>query len=380
MRINRSFLNFLLTILPVWFAMYAQAQRRIPPNLLLEARTSYGFLINHHLEMRIFNAHFPAFEINIGKETNGSRTWQTKYDYPVIGVSYWYSHLGNSTVLGSAHAVFPYVNYPLVRMGRSQLNFRLGVGLSYITKPFDPISNYKYIAIGSHINCAIHFSTEYRYQVTQRLNMSAGFSAMHCSNGSIKTPNYGINAVFTGISAAYRLNKLDEKVNIRLRPGLYKFEFPEKKSMYFAAGGVVAIKDMGSEIGRNFMIYNFFVNAMKPVSFKSNLGLEFNVTRNMSDIYMVKRDSLDIPSRGNVRLALAPMYELKTGDLTYDFGLGFYMNKIVIPAFAYFKVGFKYMVTPNIFATLALHTHLGQADFVGVGVGYKIHQFYSGKK
>jgi hypothetical protein len=59
--------------------------------------------------------------------------------------------------------------------------------------------------------------------------------------------------------------------------------------------------------------------------------------------------------------------------------LGIYVNDVVTSAFAYFKLGFKYLVTPHLFATLALHTHYGQADFVGIGLGYKFTGKYRSK-
>jgi hypothetical protein len=130
-------------------------------NLLLEGRVNYGFLINHHLEMQIFNSHFPSFEINLGKETFGERRWQRMYSYPFVGAGYWYSHLGNSPYLGSAHALFPYVNYPLVRDIKHELNFRFGLGLAYLTKRFDRIDNYKYLAIGSHVNAAVNLPLDW---------------------------------------------------------------------------------------------------------------------------------------------------------------------------------------------------------------------------
>lgn len=348
-------------------------------NLILEGRFHYGYLINHHLEMRIFNAHFPAFEINLSKETDGRERWQSKYNYPIIGVCYWYSHLGSSPLLGSANALFPYINYPLFKTEKSQVNFRLGVGLSYISKPFDRLENYKYIAIGSHINAAINLMGEYRCQLSPRLNVVVGLSAMHFSNGSTKTPNYGINTPMVNVGAAYRLNKVAVKNTVKLAPSLYLFEFPEKKSIDFSVGSILAFKDMGSEYGQNFMIYNFFGNIMKPFSFKSSAGIELNITHNRSDLFIAKRDKLILPFNGNARIAIAPMYELRTSKLSYDFGLGFYVHKIVIPAFAYFKLGFKFQITPQIFSCLALHTHLGQADFVGIGLGYKFSGKYKGK-
>jgi hypothetical protein len=176
-------------------------------NLLLEGRVNYGFMINHHLEMKIFNAHFPSFEINLGKETYGRKRWQAMYGYPIMGVSYWYSQLGNSKFLGSANAVFPYINYPIIRNKRHELNLRVGIGLAYLTKSFDRLENYKYIAIGSHLNAAVNMMAEYRWRFNPRMNAAFGVAFMHFSNGSTKTPNYGMNTPSVNLAFAYRLSK-----------------------------------------------------------------------------------------------------------------------------------------------------------------------------
>ncbi len=371
----------LLLLLLVLLRAPAMAQHKLwGSNLLLEGRVNYGFMINHHLEMKIFNAHFPAFELNIGKETFGSERWQYLYGYPIIGVSYWYSQLGNSTFLGSANAVFPYVNYPIIRDRKHELNFRVGLGLAYLTKRFDRLENYKYIAIGSHVNAAINLMAEYRWRFNPRMNVAVGLALMHFSNGSTKTPNYGINTPSLNLAFAYRLSKENSYLSRKLMPSLYIFEFPGTKSLDFSLAATAAFKDMGSEYGRTFMIYNFFGTAMKQVSYKSSFGLGFDFTYNESDFYFAKLDHVEYTRNLQLwRLGFGPVYKLSMAKLSYNFGLGYYVKAVMAPTHTYFKLGIQYQVTPMLFANLTLRTHFGQADFVGIGIGYKIPWIYSKK-
>lgn len=350
-------------------------------NLLLEGRVNYGFLINHHLEMEIYNSHFPAFEINLGKETFGLERWQAMYQYPIIGVSYWYSQLGNSKYLGSANAVFPYVNYPLWRNQRQELNFRVGLGLAYLTKRFDRINNYKYIAIGSHLNAAINLMAEYRVRINPRMNASVGLAMMHFSNGSTKTPNYGINTPAVNVAFAYRLSKENSYMSRKVIPRLFKYEFPGTSSVDFDFGTTVAFKDMGNEYDQTFMIYTFTANAMKQISFKSTVGLEADLTINKSDYYIVEHKNIPYEMRSDIiRFGVGPVFHLNMSNLAYTFGLGYYLKGLMAPEKVYFKVGLQYMITPKIYTNLTLRTHFGQADFVGLGVGIKLPYIYSLKK
>lgn len=381
MPLNRLKTSVTLIVMLLFLKASVHAQHKLwGSNLLLEGRVSYGFMINHHLEMKIFNAHFPAFEINLGKETFGRERWQAMYGYPFIGMSYWYSPLGNSPLVGNAHAVFPYVNYPILRNYKHELNFRVGLGLGYLTKRFDRLENYKYIAIGSHINAAINLMAEYRWRFNPRMNAAVGLALMHFSNGSTKTPNYGINTPALNIAFAYRLSKENSYLSKKEVPSLYTFEFPENKSIDFSLGATAALKDMGSEYGRTFMIYNMFGTITKRFSFKSSAGIGFDLTHDESDFYFAKLNKLEYERNSEIRrFGIGPVYQLSMSKLSYNFGLGFYLRGKLTPTNTYFKLGLQYQITKGLFTNLTLRTHFGQADFVGIGLGYKIPWIYGGR-
>lgn len=331
--------------------------------------------------MQIFNSHFPAFELNIGKETFGEYRWQRMYGYPFIGVSYWYSHLGNSPLLGSSHAVFPYVNYPLVRNQKNELNFRLGLGFGYLTKRFDRLENYKYLAIGSHLNAAANLMFEYRWRFNPRMNAAIGLALMHFSNGSTKTPNFGVNIPSANIAFAYRLSKENPYLSRKLLPELYVFEFDGKKSITLDLGATAAYKDMGREYGRTFMIYNLYGNVIRPVSFKSSVGAGFDITLDKSDPYFAERKNIEFDRElQKLRIGLNGAYQLSMSKLSYMFNLGFYVSGKIRPSIAYFKFGLHFDITPQIFTTLVLKTHFAQADYLGFGLGYKLPLYYYTQK
>ena len=378
MNLNRFKILVLLIAMLVLNKVPAFAQhKQWGSNLLLEGRVNYGFMVNHHLEMRIFNAHFPSFEINLGKETYGLKRWQTMYGYPIMGVSYWYSQLGNSELLGSANALFPYINYPIVRNTKHEINLRVGLGLAYLTKRFDRLENYKYIAIGSHINAAMNLMAEYRWRFNPRMNVAFGVAFMHFSNGATRTPNYGMNTPSVNLAFAYRLSKENTYINKKIMPSLYLFEFPESKTIDLLIGATTAYKDMGSEYGKAFMIYNFSANIMKQFSFKSSAGIGFDLTYDESDYYIAKLNNVAYKQKGELlRYGIGPAYQLHMSKLSYNFGLGFYLKAKLAPTSSYFKLGLHYQVAKGLFANITLRTNFGRADYLGIGLGYKIPWMY----
>jgi len=381
MALFRFKLTVILIVMLVLIKVPAIAQHKLwGSNLLLEGRVNYGFMINHHLEMKIFNAHFPSYEINLGKETYGRQRWQTMYGYPIMGVSYWYSNMGNSKLLGSANAVFPYVNYPIIRNKKHELNFRVGIGLAYLTERFDRLDNYKYIAIGSHLNAAINLMTEYRWRFNPRMNAAVGVALMHFSNGSTKTPNYGMNTSSVNLAFAYRLSKENGYLNKKIMPLLYSFEFPETKSIDFSFGTAVAVKDMGSEYNQSFMVYSFSGSVMKQFSFKSSAGIGFDLSYDESDFFFARLNNVAYKYKSELlRFGVGPVYQLSMSRLSYNFGVGFYLRGKLAPTNSYFKLGLQYQVTPGLYANLTLRTNIGRADFLAIGLGYKIPWTYRGK-
>ena len=171
------------------------------PNLQIELRASYGFTICHHLEMKFFNAHYPIFELNVKQVTFGRKPWQSKSNYPSVGVSFLYTGIGEIPELGHAYAVIPHMTFNCLKSQKNQLNFNLGIGLGYLTQKFDPQANPKNSFIGSHLNAAINVSTEYSRMITNRLGLSAFIGLTHFSNGSTRTPNNGLNIAHAGVAA-----------------------------------------------------------------------------------------------------------------------------------------------------------------------------------
>ncbi len=151
--------------------------------------------------MRRFDAHFPMFEISLQRATYGHNQWEAVYRYPLIGVSYLYTDLGNSSALGAAHAVFPFINFPLNSNLDNSLNLKLGLGLAYLTNKFDPTENFQNFAIGSHLNAAVSIYFDFRKKINRRSNLILSAGLTHFSNGSMKTPNFGLNIL--SLSAGY---------------------------------------------------------------------------------------------------------------------------------------------------------------------------------
>jgi hypothetical protein len=345
-------------------------------SLVLEGRVYYGWTLDHHIEITPYKRHYPAYEISLLKATYGRTRWEYMYNYPLIGISYWYSDLGKTKPLGSAHAIFPYINFPLLHNQGFNIYFRLGVGLGYLTRKYDRYENFENLAIGSHINGAVNLLFEARWRMGSRLMGAIGVSLMHFSNGSIKQPNYGLNMPGANLAFAYRLSPSNPYERKKLLPELYSFEFDGKKFLQLDLNAALGVKDFQSTLGNGnqFIVAVIYGNLLWPVSFKSRIGFGFDISYDGSDLKLLE-------ARGNspehdiyvVKTGITGAYELAFSKMAIMLNLGINLSGAdKSDGYVYEKLALRYEITKSLFGSLTLKALYGKADFLTLGVGYRL--------
>jgi hypothetical protein len=379
------FLRRLLLLTAVLLTLHGNAQfehKLFTSNTLVEAKIYYGFFYAQHLELEIFNSHLPAFEINLQQETFGKAKWERDYAYPEIGLSLWYSGLGKSSYLGDAWALYPFVNFPLYRHEHWAVCFRFGLGLGYITRPFDRIDNYKNTAIGSHLNAAINIQFQARYKLSNRFTLSGGVCLQHFSNGSLKLPNYGLNIPMINLGVAYRLVRQNPQIVDHFYPPTEPFEAILRHHMEFYIGFMLGYKNMSAVYGENYMVYHLFENTLFPVSKKSKFGFGFDLSYDASHVKVLEmRGSPASSALQIVRPGINAAYELVMSKVGIVVNLGYYLGgKESSNGPLYEKLAIQYNFSKDFFATAMLKVHFGRADYIGWGIGYHFNVDYGKRK
>jgi hypothetical protein len=349
--------------------------------MMVEGKINYGFFYAQHLELQLFNAHVTAFEINLQQVTYGKHKWEIAFGYPLIGVSFWYSALHNSPYLGSAYALFPFMNFPLYRHRDLSFNFRFGIGLGYLTKKFDRLTNYKNLAIGSHFNAAVSLMFELRYKLSGRFTLSGGINFQHFSNGSLKLPNYGLNIPLVNLGIAYRLVRENKNLVDHIYPPIEPFEAIIRHDIEFNIGGAIGFKNMQAVYGQNYKVFHIYENTFFPVSRKSQVGFGFDLSYDQSQVKILELAGDTVTNKLTVlRPGTNAAYQLMMGKLAFVFNLGYYLGgkeKSLGPF--YEKLSVQYNFAKNLFASVMLKVHFGRADYIGWGVGYRFLTYYGEK-
>jgi hypothetical protein len=352
--------------------------------ILLEGRIYYGWTLDHHIEMTPFKRHYPAYEFSMLKATYGRTRWEYMYNYPLIGISYWYSDLGRTEPLGSAHAIFPFINFPLLNTKDFNIYFRLGVGLGYLTRKYDRYDNFENLAIGSHLNGAVNLLFEARFRLGKRFMAAGGLSWMHFSNGAIKQPNYGLNIPSANVAISYRLSRENPYLKKKLLPELFPFEFDGRRYLQLDLNTAFGIKDLQSTLGggNKYAVLAVFGNLLWPISYKSGLGFGFDLSYDGSDEKMLEIAGTVPKHQVNlVKTGITGSYELAFSRMAIMLNLGVNISGLYKHnGYVYEKLALRFGFTENLFGSLSLKAYYAKADYITFGVGYRIHIKYYGKK
>lgn len=342
-------------------------------NFQLEGNVHYGFFAQHHLEMERFNSHFPAYELLFQRATFGKDMWEALYSYPFIGIGAWYSPLGGFEEVGESYALFPFINFPLNEEIQHSLNFRVGLGLAYLTNKFEPRKNYRNFAIGSHMNVIVSLHFNYRYRLTDFITLTASAGLTHFSNGSMKTPNIGINIPSFSVGLSSFLSKPNPYLDRKLLPELYLFEFDGKRWFSIEPTLAVGYKDMTQQLGESFMVYHMSVNIMKPISLKGKFGLGIDASFDASHPAELKRKNIDYESNWQiVKPGITVIYEMVMSQTSFVFQLGSHLGGLENSrGNIYQKIGLKRYFNESLYGSITLTAHLGRADYIGFGIGYR---------
>ncbi len=337
--------------------------------LHLEINSHYGFLIPHHTEIwALTNGYFPVWEVSIFKQTDGRKHYHYLRKYPQLGVSYLYSDFGISENLGVMHAIIPNIRLPLISGKKVSLSFGMGLGVAYLSKKFDRFENYKNLTIGSHINAAVNFKLKSRWKINSRVHFNTGVSVLHVSNGTVKTPNYGLNvpAAFAGID--WKINTKEIKYH---KPEI----LPEKKGkMNIRIIGSLASKQISRQWDMDFMVY---IGTMILSGYYNNtnrLLIGIDGVYDESVKYMLEQKEQPTEELMDVaKIGVNIGHEWTFSWLSIFMNLGYYVhNNYENDAVLYNKIGMNIQIMKFAFVGVNLQAHWGQAEFLSFGLGLNL--------
>ena len=313
----------------------------------------------------IVNDNIAAFELSINKEFTGNKEWQRLYNYPSIGISFFKTNLGNDSIYGNAYALNPYINFNLFSKPKFNLQFQIGVGLTYATKHFDLETNYANIAIASHIN--IWFNSEFyaSYKIYKNISLITGTSFSHLSNANLAEPNIGINTWTFFIGTDIQIGKKTTRNTVPIPP--------LKNKNYFnalIAGGIKHTRRFAKDAyfsGSVEFDYN------RILTHKIAFGIGADLFQDNSIIDEMIRDEIEVIKNSyKYKSGIHISQEIIFGKVSFILHEGFYIgytDKLNNNNF-YNRGIFKYKFSDHFFISTAMKTNIFVLDVMEIGIGY----------
>ena len=339
--------------------------QKLPQPWTYGAYAHGGFILNHSPFMRHLAVSHPVgFELNVQKQTTGSKPWHQLYKFPRIGFAFDYFDLRNP-VLGKVYAGSTYLNKTLLKTRNGALNYRLGVGLAYLPTGYDQESNHKNTVASSALNASMQTRFEYEHRLAKYFSVLVGLGLNHYSNGATKKPNQGINIPTLSFGLNYHTVS---EANVQPQP------LPEfAPDWLFTLSTTAGFRQINASNNKNYLVQSLTGTAAKPLNRKSNLviGAEFFYDRSLKVQQLTDTTLTGKPFPDTKKGGLFLGHELLFGNLAFGTQLGYYVYRpYKTGTFYYERLELKYHFTPHLFGGLGLKVHGFAADVVEARVGY----------
>ncbi len=264
-----------------------------------------------------------GLELKLFKRTAGNKRWENYYNAPSYGFMAKFFYLGAPReILGNAYSFYPFIEFNIGK----KLHLFLSDGIAYFPKPYNIKTNPNQNAIGSHWNRSVCFKALWNVYNFKRLSFFSGVGITHYSNGSIKSPNLGLN--FPSIDFQMRQNSVINSEFIKQKNNERLF-----KKWSFSLLYGIAMKELKVTGGPKFFVYTLAVDGGYHYSdFKSiRVGIEEEY-HNVSPyfyIHTVNVDKID-PFKVALRHQVFVSHEWQIGQSAISLSTGYRLNKEVV--------------------------------------------------
>ncbi len=363
--ISKYLFSFFISCLLLTGVCHAQKD-----NYVTTVKLHKGIVLPHHQAITyIRESRIEALEVNFGFIPSSNRDWAKLYNRPEVGLGFYHGNLGNNEIVGQTSALFPYINFHLIKKGRFHLVNQLGLGASYNNKIFHPTDNYKNTLISSKVNAFFSFSLNTEFSINSQWQLIAGFGLKHISNGASKRPNSGINLLTSNFGVQYalknrpkitylkttKLTTLDNEYSIAWNHGVKQAKENDLHLYYI------------SNISAS---YSIGLNAKQRFGLGIDLFYNEAANRGVWDVNPIKTKFEDRASQG-----IHVSHQLVISDFAFITQIGAYtLYKTTPESAVYTRVSLRYNIGRHFFANFNLKAHGGKAENLEWGIGYRFNK------
>lgn len=341
----------------------------------LQGQTKFGFEVGSKLG--VLSPHRPVIrhlprelvkggELSFFKVVAGNKEWHNIYKLPKIGLTLYYSNLGNDDVLGNALGMTSWIQFRFIQKQHHHFGLNLRLGIGHISKPFDLNLNPQNIAISSHWNCLAIGGIQYQY-VWDKLSIGTRLDLTHFSNAAFIAPNLGLNIIQSSIALNYLFSKNKLQLNLTKTP-INTEHVINKNSLLIL--GFIGQKQIFNHLGQNFKIQGGTLAYQHLFSLPVGIEIGFDIMKNASDIKILEDKGLIVNSVFKSGAYLG--YVLTFDKLHFIVAMGHYLrDQFNLNDKLYHRIGLRYIFLNKFLINCTLKSHWGNADYLEFGLGLR---------
>lgn len=362
----------------------SQDQDSIKRNpLLFSASAEYGSILPTNVQLTYYdNLRYAGYSAQVLKQTTGKKDWEKLFNYPQYGIGvYGFDFLDNKK-MGSPFAVYAIYSSKIKEWNKLKWYYSANLGISFNSNPFDYDAAYYNTSVGSKTNMYISLGTGLYYEIGKHFDVGLNLKFNHLSNGAMKIPNKGLNAVAPQVSLVYYPERVNPVKDENIASKIKKYNtwevsvFGGKKNVFYRGDNR---DDIRLYDGFDYSVYGAEAFYMRQYSAKSAYGLGLGVTKDEqynhtmyvqdSVLYQKKRFSKD-----HVLLSVIPTYRLMIDRLYINVGLGYYVtkkNRKYDNSALFQRLSLQYQITDRFFASFGINAYdLHVANYLEWKLGY----------
>ncbi len=261
---------------------------------------------------------YQAYTLKMLWQNPGYTKWQQTHKAPYYGFGVSMGNFFNPDEIGYPISTFGVLGLPIKRWKKLEVYGEFQYGLAFNWNYYDPVSNPKNLVIGGGMTVHAEAGVDVFYPLTKHLDLGAGISFKHFSNGGFERPNRGFNIYSPSVELKYHINSRPDVRSIpkpektarsndlllMLGYGDHQLVEHELDSNYFAIGGLSAV------------CLTQISNAVRL-----GYGADFNYWWGLN---AGENGSPNSPTFENLTLGLILQPEIMIGKLTLVTGIGIY--------------------------------------------------------
>lgn len=332
--------------------------------------------------------------LDYSRQTGAGQSWAAAHRYPALGLSAYYNQFASPS-LGFGFSLLPHLHYRFALFGSRRWygHYHLGFGVAWLSERYDSLRNPDNQNISTPLNVAFDFRLGLNYRLNPQWHLRLQGGLLHYSNGASRLPNYGINLSQWQLGLEYRWGKAQALPSPSTQAKPWQ---REGLLLLMQAGRRQLLEDL-----QYYPVQNFNLEQNWRVNEATRLGLGLAVfndaTHQEYRAWADKWGDGEDPDRAWYQSLNAGPYLnyelvfnrfsalLQTGfyllgayrpfEATIDYdgdGVDFVHRVRLNRTYLFNRVGFRYCLGQHYLFNLSLKTHLFQAQYIELGIGYRL--------